>query len=736
MEETYQQRITYLVNRIKAYYAIDENLFFRAVEFSIQAHKDQLYISGVPYIEHCLDIADILIDLRMDHETIIGGILHAVTIDTDVTVQEIREVFGENIYNLAVGLSQISELQFSNKEIKQEDILRKLILSIAKDVRVIIIKFADRLQKLRVLNVNLDRHNTKLIRSIAEETMAIYVPLAHRLGIARIKYELEELSFKFLNRDIYLNLKKRLAESREEQEKYINQIISLLRLNLNKAGIEAEITGRPKSIYSIHKKMVSRGYSFDKINDILAIRIIVKELEDKKEKYRDCYGALSVVQNLFRPIPELYSDFIQNPRDNGYQSIHIKVAYEPKLNGQNTEKIVEIQIRTDKMHDKAETGVAAHWLYKERKDKKDDVDEKLVSLREKILNDAKEPEKFIQSLNIDDLFRNEIFVFSPDHDLWQLPRDATPVDFAFHVHTDVGCHCIGAKVNGKIVQLNHKLKSGDTVEIITSNTQQPNQDWLKFVKTTKARNKIKRWIKDTQFKQSSELGEDLLHKVLKSYHIKLTTEKLNEIAKSYNHLDITKFYAAIGRGDITTTSILRKIDPEKVELTKDDSLLKRFINRAIGTDKAVKVQGLDNLLINFGKCCQPLPGDRIIGFITKGRGVVIHRTDCKNVPRLLDDADRNIDVQWAIHSDKRFVAKINMIAENNRVFLRDVTDSLASLNSNILSVDMKTKDSIVKNIMAIEVLNVNHLNRIINKVRKIKGIISVERVDGNGILSN
>ncbi|MBD3289823.1 TGS domain-containing protein, partial [candidate division KSB1 bacterium] len=443
-------------------------------------------------------------------------------------------------------------------------------------------------------------------------------------------------------------------------------------------------------------------------------------------------AALSVVQNEFEPVHELYSDYIQNPRDNGYQSIHAKVIYAPNsTNGRATKKVIEVQIRTDKMHEEAETGIAAHWLYKEGRRRLDEVEEKLIQLRQKIFDDAKDPEKFIQSLKVDDLFQNEIYVFSPDHDLWQLERDSTPVDFAFHVHTDVGFHCIGAKVNGKLVPLNHRLKNGDMVEIITSNNQHPNQDWLKYVKTSKAKSKIRRWIKETQFEQSCRLGEDLLNKTLAKFHISLKNDEVIQLAKDHNYQDVAKFYAAIGRGDLTPTKIVNKIAPEKLQSDKHDSFLKRFIKLAWGIDNTVKVQGLDNLLINFGKCCQPLPGDRIVGFITKGRGVVIHRTDCKNVPKLLEDEDRNIDVQWAVNDSKKFVAKINMIAENNRVFLRDITDSLASMNTNIVSMNMKSQDTLVSNVMVIEVLNLNHLNRIMNRVRKIKGVISVQRIDGN-----
>ncbi len=733
MEERYQHRCEELIQRMREQSgAANEELLRLALAFAYEASADQLYISGDPYFEHCLNIAEILLDLKMDHETVIAGLLHSIGRDQEAKFENVREQFGTNIHDLVFGFYQISELKLKEEEIKQKDVLRKLILSIARDIRVIIIKFADQLEKMRALNINLEQHNETLIRHIAQESMAIYAPLAHRLGVSRIKETLEDLSFRFLDRDKYANIKARVTESREEQERYLNQIVSELQSGLREVGVEAEIKGRPKSIYSIHRKMVNRGYSFDKINDILAIRIIVKEGSEKVNRYQDCYTALSVVQNLFKPIQALYTDYIQNPRENGYQSIHTKVIYHSDQDGHVVEKIVEVQIRTDKMHEKAETGVAAHWLYKERRLKKDEIDERLSAVRQKVLDDAMNPDEFIKSLRIDDLFEDKIFVFSPDRDLWQLGIGSTPVDFAFHVHTDIGLHCIGAKVNGKLVPLDTALKSGDAVEIITSKNQQPNQDWLKFVKTSRARNKIKKWFRDSRFEQSIKWGEELLHKAFKNYRVEITSDKLKEIATSHNFSTVDKLYAAIGLGEITPDSIIRKIAPDNFEQAKRENLFKKIIKRARGGDRIVRVQGLDNLLISFARCCQPLPGDRITGFITKGRGVVIHRTDCKNVHKLLELTDRNIEVQWAKDFSKSFIVRLTMIAENNRVFLRDVTESMAVMNINIVSVDMKAKEMFVRNIMALEVVNLDHLNQIIHKIRSIKGIISVERMQGNG----
>lgn len=732
MDHNYENVYNDLSNRIKCYSSsLDEDLLKKALEWSYSTNKGKLHFSGKPYFEHCLNIAHLLVDLKMDYETIVGGLLHSIIIDTEITADEIKKNFNESVANLVTGFSQISELRLKSSELKHEDILRKLILSIAKDLRVIIIKFADQLERLRAIDLTLEERNHTFVNKIAQETISIYAPLAHRLGVNRIKQELEDLAFKFLNYETYKNIELRLDENRNVQEGYISKIIQQLTERLQASNVEAKITGRPKSIYSIHKKMVNRGYSFDKINDILAIRIIVKEGESRESKYRDCYTALGVVQSLYKPIDDLYSDFIQNPRENGYQSIHIKVLYEPE-DSVSERRTVEIQIRTDKMHEKAETGIAAHWLYKERKTKMDEVDEKLTFIREKVLEDARNPDKFMRSLNIDDLFRDEIFIFSPDRDLWQLPKGSTPVDFAFHVHTDVGFHCLGAKINGKLVQLNTELKSGDTVEIITSNSQQPNRDWLKFVKTNKAKHRIRHWIRKSQFEESKKLGEEMLNKALKTFHIEVSHEELRRVAKTFKFEEYDNFLSAIGLGELTTNNIIRSLAPDKLNVANEDSLLKRIIKRAKGSEPGVKVQGITNLLINFAKCCQPLPGDKITGFVVRGKGVVIHRTDCKNVPKLLEHPDRNIDVQWAIDPEKKFVSRINMIAENDRSFLKNVTEVIEAMNSTIVSIEMKPKDTLLINIMAIEVLNVNHLVRIINKLKSIKGVIRVDRIEGNG----
>lgn len=717
MEEKYQHSLEALIEQIKQYNrGLDVKLLQKAFEFSYEAHKDQLRKSGDPYFEHPLEVARILVDLKMDVGTICGALLHDVAEDTGVTLEEVNEAFGPEITTLVDGVTKISELKFDSVEKLQAENFRKMIISMVKDIRVILIKFADRLHNMRTIEFLPERKRER----IARETLEVYAALAHRLGIAKIKWELEDLAFKTLNPQAYEELAKKVNAKRDDRERYIKRISQPIQRELNRLQIEASITGRPKHLYSIYMKMQRRGLPFDEIHDLLAVRIVVKKIED-------CYYALGIVHSLFTPVSDSFNDYIATPKSNMYQSLHTTVI------GPDG-KMVEIQIRTEEMHRTAEEGIAAHWRYKEGRVKEDEIDKHFVWLRRVLewQQDAPDSAEFMENLKID-LFHDEVFVFTPRGDLFRLPAGSTPVDFAFAVHTDVGYHCLGAKVNSKIVPLNHRLRSGDTVEIITSQTQHPNQDWIKFVKTSKARSKIKHWIRDSMFEQSVKLGEEIAQREFKKYNIRKTDDELIETAQSYGLSDITQLYAAIGRGDLPIQGILQKIAPEKIEQLKDETFLKRFIRRAKGPEKGVRVQGIENMLINFGRCCQPVPGDKIIGFITRGRGVIVHRTDCKNILNLLKDPERSIDVEWDVDKDKRFLVRLYMVAHDRPFFLRDVTEAISSTNANIVNVVLKTEEFMVHNNMLIEVRNLKHLTSIIQKIRKIKGIINVERLNGSEI---
>jgi len=711
MQDKYVWALEKLLRKLKRYSQyIDTKLVRNAFYFSFDAHKEQLRKSGEPYFEHPIEVAMILTDLKMDYITIAAALLHDVAEDTGITIEEVQERFGREVASLVDGVTKISGLKFESTEERQAQNFRKMLISMVNDMRVILIKFADRLHNMRTIEFLPERKRKR----IALETRDVYAPLAHRLGIGKIKSELDDLAFKVLDPESYEDLSQKITEKNEERENYINKLSKPLHRELKKNSINALITGRPKNLYSIFIKMTKRQVPFEEIYDLLAIRIIVKKIEE-------CYYALGIVHNLFLPIHERFKDYIATPKSNMYQSLHTTVV------GPDG-KHVEIQIRTEQMHRTAEDGIAAHFRYKEGRVIEDDLDRYLVSLRQ-ILDEAKDPTEFMENLKID-LFHEEVFLFTPKGDLLKLPAGATPVDFAFAVHTDIGNHCIGAKVNGRIVPLNHQLRSGDSVEIITSASQNPNPDWIKFVKTSKARSRIKRWVRESLFEQSQKLGEEIINKQLKRVNIQKDLAVLEEVAQSYGFTDVGQLYAAVGRGDTPVQSVLKKIEPEKAESLEDDSLFKRFIRRARGKAKGVRVQGLENLLINFAQCCQPVPGDRIIGFISRGRGVVIHRSDCKNVLKLLEDPERKIDVEWDVARDKHFMVQLKLLGEDRKNFLKDISESISDTDTNIVSVVMTTEDSIVNSTLIIEVKNLNHLIRVINRIRKVHGVISVERLNG------
>lgn len=711
--EFYRPKVQYLIRRLRRYSRnIDTALIEKAYMFALESHKDQLRKSGEPYFEHVFQVAKILTDLKMDYITIVGSLLHDVVEDTGVSPEQVREEFGPEVAILVDGMTKISELKFNSVEERQAENFRKMILSMIKDIRVILIKFADRLHNMRTIEYLPEVKRAR----IAIETRDVYAPLAHRLGIAKIKWELEDLALKTLEPEKYWELVKKVADKREEREAYLQRITTPIRRELKKVGLKARITGRPKHLYSIYQKMQKRDRPFEEIYDLLAIRIIVKQVEE-------CYFALGIVHSLYTPVQERFKDYIATPKSNMYQSLHTTVI------GADGKK-VEIQIRTEEMHRTAEEGIAAHWLYKEGRSGIDDLDKHLTWLRQMMewQHETSDPHEFMENLRIE-LFQDEVFVFSPKGDLYKLPVGSTPVDFAFAVHTDIGLHCIGAKINGHIVALDYQLRSGDSVEIITSPNQKPNPDWIKSARTNKARSKIKRWLRDSLAAQSQKLGEEILQKQIKKYNLGKIAN-LQEIAQTLGLQSVKDLHAAIGRGEISVQNVISKISPDKVVAAKEDSLLKKFISRARGSARGVRVQGLDNLMIEFAKCCDPVPGDKIMGFISRGRGIVVHRADCKNILHLLEEPERNIEVEWDVDSDKQFMVRLQMLGEDRRNFLRDVSESIADTDTNIVSVNMRAEDTLVHSDIIIEVRDLQHLTKVINRISKVKGVITVERLNG------
>ncbi len=714
-EMSADERFQELVQQIQNYTSNGQTYLeplWGAYQFAKQSHEGQLRKSGDPYFDHCFEVAKILADLKMDPITIMAGLLHDVVEDTGVSIADVKEKFGTEVSQLVDGVTKLGDIKFKSRQEKQAGNFRKMLLSVAEDIRVIIIKFADRLHNMRTLEYLPPIKQ----RRIAIETRDVYAPLAHRLGIARMKWEMEDLVLKTLDRDAYYSIMQGIAEKRKEREEYIKSFAQPIREQLKNYNLEANILGRPKHFYSIYGKMKRRNKPLDEIYDLLAIRIIVDKVES-------CYTVLGIIHQLFTPVQDRFKDFVATPKINAYQSIHTTVI------GPDG-KMVEIQIRTKEMDKTAEVGVAAHWRYKEGEGNDDDVDKQMRWLRELVdilQNDTDNPKEFMNNLKID-LFKDEIFVFTPKGDLEQLPKGSTPVDFAFEVHTEVGLHCIGAKVNGKIVPLNTQLKSGDTVEIITSDTQSPSYSWLKFVKTTKAISSIKRWIRQNQFEQSIKLGKEILQKELKRMDTNITFKKVRSTHQDLGYDNEDKLLAAVGNGATTVNEIVQAFSPEtEVQKKTKKERDERFFSIARKKAKGVTVQGISNMMIKFSNCCSPIPGDSIIGFVTRGRGITIHRSNCKNIPALMKDDDRTIEVEWDVSKDQSFMVRLKILAEERKGFLKNITEELSDMNTNILSVDLKVEGALITCIMVIEVENLKHLNKIIHQMRQVDDLISIER---------
>jgi GTP pyrophosphokinase len=696
----------------------NKDLLIQAFEFGLWAHRNQFRYSGEPYFEHCLNVANILSKFRMDSITISAGLLHDIVEDTGFTLEDIKEYFGKDIANLVNGVTKISEISGRKSlslELRQAETFRKMLLSMARDIRVIIIKFADRLHNMRTLQ----HVAAKKRMRIALETRDVYAPLAHRFGMAQLKSELEDLSFKFIDNKSFNDLSKRLNERKEERQSYIEKIITPIEKELADHKINAEVTGRPKHLFSIYRKMKTRNKPLEEIYDLFAIRIVVQEVAE-------CYYVLGIIHNIFIPVYERFKDYIAMPKFNGYQSLHTTVV-------DNMGRMIEVQIRTMDMHRIAEMGIAAHWRYKEGKagDEEDNFDERLHWVRQ-LLEQYEEGETidakdFLDSLKIN-LYQDEVFVFTPKGDVIKLPRGATPIDFAFAIHTNVGMQCIGAKVNGKIVPLKYTLNSGDQVEIITSQNQHPHQDWLTTVKTSKARHHVRKYMREVQFDHSIKLGDEILTKYFKKYHLKITDAILTELINKLHFEDVENLKAAIGRGDISIEKVFATLSPEKPQETKDN-LLEKFLRRG-KKRSAIQVDGVDNIVVHIGKCCQPVPGDDIIGYLTKGKGVTIHRSNCPNIQRLVQVKDRTIEVNWTVEAEEKFKVQLALLGEDRYNLLRDITQAISAQNTNIIHVDLKSKDKIVTGKLIIEVKNLPHLTRLINAISKIKGILNVERVEG------
>ncbi|AVM66726.1 bifunctional (p)ppGpp synthetase/guanosine-3',5'-bis(diphosphate) 3'-pyrophosphohydrolase [Peptostreptococcaceae bacterium oral taxon 929] len=709
-----------LIKIIEKYMTEEEVAFvMKAYEYAKLMHKDQKRKSGEPYIIHPVNVAIILADLDMDVETIVSALLHDVVEDTPATYDDIKEMFSEDVAKIVDGVTKLNKLNYKSSEAFQAENLRKMILAMNNDIRVIIVKLADRLHNLRTLEyMNEEKRKQK-----AQETIEIYAPLAGRLGIFKIKWELEDLSLRYLDPEGYYDLVEKINKKRSEREKEINEIIKKISAELDKQELHYDISGRPKNFYSIYKKMKGKSKSFESIYDLIAVRILV-------DTVKDCYAVLGIVHSMWKPLPGRFKDYIAMPKPNMYQSLHTTVI-------SDTGEIFEIQIRTYEMHEVAEYGIAAHWKYKGGKTQGKDVDSKLDWLRQLLewQKDLKDPKEFIDTLKID-FFDDEVFVFTPNGDVVDLPEGSTPVDFAYRVHTGVGNTCVGAKVDSRIVPLNYKLKNGNIVEVITQKSSSgPSRDWLKFVKSPRARQKIKQWFKSKEKDISIEKGKELFDREAKKLGLEtniLDNEKIyQKLAKELSINSISDLFASIGYGNFKEKLVINKIlniknAIENVGLTKnEDDYLKSSSSKKDAT--GVRIDGLEGMKIKFAKCCNPVPGDEIIGFVTRGYGVSVHRKDCTNIANYLD-SDRCLDAEWDTEASDKFLANVTIRAVDRTGILSEITAMAKEANVGIQSLSAKSNTiSDIFIYLTFEVVGKDELDKMIQKLKTINGILDVYR---------
>lgn len=715
-----------LQNRILRYYPTADLAFIeKAYCFSEKAHEGQFRRSGEPYFSHPLSVAGILADMNMDLDTIATGLLHDTVEDTHATLEDIRREFGDSVAALVDGVTKISQMKFRNSVEKQGENIRKMIVAMGKDVRVILVKLADRLHNMRTLNYMPFEKQER----IALETLEIYCPLAGRMGINTLKIELEDICFRYYRPDKYYELVQKIKKTEVETNRYITEVIHMIQKELQKVHFQGEVYGRAKHLWSIYRKMTSRSIDYEQIHDVLAFRVIVNNVSE-------CYAVLGLVHSLWKPIPGRFKDFIAMPKANNYQSLHTTVV------GPGGDRI-EIQIRTREMHDIAERGIAAHWKYKERgKTPDSDLQDAnwlrdLVNLHQQVRN----PDEFLDTVKTD-LFESEIYVFTPNGDVKEFPEGATPIDFAYSVHTQLGNTCVGARVNGKMVPIKYQLQNGDTVEIVTSKTQNPSKDWLKFAVTNKARTKIRAWVKEEQRKRAIALGKDLVEKEFRKFGMAankyLKGELFDEYVRGEGVHGLDELYIKIGYGKLEPRHLVTRLVPEnvaKTEAKSEDATLMEKIAKAATvksrrSNSLISVDGMDDVLVHYAKCCNPIPGDPITGFISRGRGITVHRSDCRKAFEF--DSERKVDVAWnvkqAVDGQERQV-RLKVIAHDVPGLLKSMSEVFAVQMINIQSVQIRTtKDKKAVCQFEVSVRDASHLNNAIFELQKIKGIIGVSRV--------
>ncbi|CEO12110.1 GTP pyrophosphokinase (RelA/SpoT) [[Clostridium] sordellii] len=725
-----------LIEKIKKYAPNgDIDLIEKAYYYGKKAHEGQLRKSGEPYFIHPIAVANILCDMELDMQTIAAGLLHDVVEDTEYTYEDIKNDFGEEIADLVDGVTKLGQIKYKSKEETQAENLRKMFLAMSKDIRVILIKLADRLHNMRTLKYM----PPEKAKSKATETLEIYGGIASRLGIYKVKWELEDIALRYIDSEGYYDLVEKVAKKRSQREAYIEKIVDILKEKVEEVNIKCDIYGRPKHFYSIYRKMKNKHKDFEEIYDLMAVRIIVNSV-------KDCYAVLGMVHTLWKPIPGRFKDYIAMPKPNMYQSLHTIVV------GPDGEP-VEIQIRTKEMHNIAEYGIAAHWKYKEGKTnvKENKLEEKLQWLRQMMEweKDLKDPQEFMDALK-DDVFNSQVYVFTPKGDVIELPAGSTPIDFAYRVHTNVGNKCVGAKINGRIAPLDYKLENGNIVEILTSaNSNGPSRDWVNIVQTPNAKSKIRQWFKKERREENIERGSAILEKDFKKYGVPTKDPAIEkymvQMARKFNQPTVEDLVATIGYGGIMSSQVVPKVKElyekefakKSLENKQIDDINKHSIGEQEFTKKRKKtspqgitVKGVDNILIRFAKCCNPIPGDEIIGYITKGRGVAVHRKDCPNSN--LDNEyfkNRLVEVSWETSNSAKFEAEIQIQAEDRRGVINDITHIVAIEKVSLNGINArKSKDNVVNINLLVEVDSIETLNFLMKKIKSIPGVENIYRV--------
>jgi GTP pyrophosphokinase len=696
----------------------DTELLRRAYVFSAFEHKGQVRHSGEPYLVHPLEVADLLADMKLDVVAIAAGLLHDIVEDTQTPIERIRELFGTDVAHVVEGVTKLGAIQFSSKEERQAENFRKMLLAMVDDIRVILVKLADRLHNMRTLHHLPEERRVK----IAQETRDIYAPIANRLGMSKVKNELEELSFKYLEPQAYESLRQRVEARRRATEGMIEELRKTITAKLEEAQVPViHIDGRIKRLFSIHQKLKRQKIDLEQVYDLVALRIITASV-------RDCYAALGIIHQTWAPVPGRIKDFIAMPRPNGYQSLHTSVVSERGFP-------FEVQIRSAEMHRIAEEGIAAHWKYKEGRVGADRDEQYFLWLRQLLewQQEVRDPQEFLQNLKID-LYPEEVYIFTPKGEVKALPRDATPVDFAYAIHTDVGHQCVGARVNGKMVPLRTRLRNGDIVEISTTPGHKPSRDWLNFATTSRARNKIKHFIHAEEKVRSLELGKKLFDKEARRFGLNVTklteSERFAEVLTESGFQKPDELFTAIAYGKLAVKAVLAKLVPqEQLKEPAPESALTSVVRRVLGTgEDKIKVRGIDDIMVFRARCCNPIRGEKIVGYITRGKGVSVHSAVCPNVLNLLYDPERRIDVEWDKGTDgSPYTVRLSIQVEDRRGILADVSSKIAGINTNIRNVEATTTDQMGRIDMTVEISDVKHLQKVIKSLRSVEGVLDVER---------